>query len=445
MRYPISAIPGLCRVSYTKFTKPFLAILAIVFVIFNFRLLSSTPYSPGTSPSWLRGQSTPGAASQRKNLILSALDGPKWQDQIFIFMESLNVAMGRDALNVTRCQSNQQEGGMATPCKPIPVEVKIIVPREVADKPPPGFRILMNRYPFLSFVGALPDSDLPVVARRFQGLSNVLDNTAEYFDNVLVCDLDVVFQRNPFTLSQNIPANVELLVFAEWRGLKIGQCNVHQGWFDGCSTALDPPYISRNNADRYKKLDRICAGSTYGTSRAISIYLRTMVAELTKSHYHCNDQAIHIHIFYSGILDTELNQAGVGRAELIPNAVALFGTVGTTPMVRFNDWGEILNENGEVQVAVHQYKTHHILSGLVWAKYGWLRELEGMEFVGQLPDLEEDTNWTKEAQGTNEQVRYDHSLLRFKLGNATGEYCDTTRKLCSCKYSDCQMNYAEFQ
>ncbi|RAH69505.1 uncharacterized protein BO66DRAFT_375622 [Aspergillus aculeatinus CBS 121060] len=428
------------RIFHTKFFRVVLAVLAILSVIFN--------YFPNTSSIRSRLQSIPpDAVSPRKNLILSALDGAKWQDQIFIFMESLDVALGRDALDITRCQNEQQDGGMTTTsCQPLLVEVKIIVPAEVADHPPPGFQILMRRYPFLSFVGALPDSDIPVVARRFQGLSAVLhNNTGEYFDNVLVCDLDVVFQRNPFTLSQTTPPGVELLLFAEWRGLKIGQCNVHQRWFDGCSKALDPPYLSREDADRYNTLDRICAGTTYGTSRAISIYLRTMVAELTKSKYQCNDQATHIHIFYSGILDTELRQAGVGQSELVPNADALLGTVGTTPMVRFNDWGEVLNENGEVQVAIHQYKTHHILSELVWAKYGWLRELEGMEHVGQVPDLEEDMDWTKQAKGTNAQVGYDRHLLRFKLGNATGEYCDTAGKLCSCKYSDCQMDYAEFQ
>lgn len=167
--------------------------------------------------------------------------------------------------------------------------------------------------------------------------------------------------------------------------------------------------------------------------------------ELTKGNYHCNDQAIHIHIFSSRPLDTELNQARVGRSELVPNAVDSLSTVRMIPIVRFHDWGEIWNENGEIQVSTHRYKTHYMVSQLVQTKYGWLRELEGMEFVGEVSDLEEDTNQTKEAKGKSEQVHYDHSLLRFKLENSTEEYCNTVGKLCSCKYSDYQMNYEDFQ
>jgi hypothetical protein len=353
------------------------------------------------------------------------------------------MALGKDALNHAQTH-HQNRHEQLTHCASTPVLVKIITPPEVAKGPPPGFRTLMNRYPSLSFVGALPDSDtIPTVLRRFQGFSSIVGGSPqEAYSNVLLCDLDVFFQQNPFTLSDFMPDGVELLYFAEWRGLKIGQCNVHLRWFDACATAPGWPYISLEQSESYKPLDRICAGSTYGSSRAMAVYLRTMDAEMRRSKYQCNDQAVHTHIFYSRLLDAKLSQAGFGKVELVPNADALLGTVGTTPMVRFNHWGEILNEKGEVQVAVHQYKTHHILTKLVWKKYGWVRELEGTgDDLGKVPDLREDNQWTEEVKEGNDEAL----LLRYKLGDATKADCEEEEKLCSCKYEDCQMDYKEFE
>ena len=128
---------------------------------------------------------------------------------------------------------------------------------------------------------------------------------------MLLCDLSLIFQRNSFILSDSIPGG-ELLYFAEWHGLKIGQCNVHLRWFDTCSTAPGWPYISLEQTESYKPLDRICAGSTYGTSRAMAVYLRTMAGEPMRSKYQCNDQAVHRHIFHPRLLDAKLSQAGFG-------------------------------------------------------------------------------------------------------------------------------------
>lgn len=108
-----------------------------------------------------------------------------------------------------------------SPCPSTRVDVKIITPKEIADNPPPGFHTLMDRYPSLSSVGALPDSDLPTVLHRFQRFSSMLSGDPEKkFSNVLLCDLDVIFQRNLFALSQIMSNGVELLLFAEWRASK---------------------------------------------------------------------------------------------------------------------------------------------------------------------------------------------------------------------------------
>ena len=391
----------------------------------------------------------------KPNLILSAIDGPSWQDQIFIFMQSLEIAVGDEALQRQRNSS----------CPAAPVQVKIIVPETLAQDLPPGFKALKQRYPSLDFVGVLPViEDVAVVLRRFQGWSDYLNVHAKDFERVLACDLDVVFQRNPF--SMGMKSDVELLYFAEWAGLKIGQCSVHVGWFNQCASPETESFVSPQQTLGYMHKDRICAGSVYGTARAMKVYMNTMASQLKVSLYRCNDQAMHIHIFYSNLLDKELRHNGVGKTELVPNAYALFGSVGTTPMVTFNEWGEMLNEKGEVQVGIHQYKTHSLLSDIVWRKFGWYAEV-GQK--GAIPDVarlaeegEKDEKSETEKQdglqsGLNTtHVDSDHDLRhvekdkehadadsykQYRLLNVSEETCGKHASLCSCKYEDCQPHY----
>ncbi|KAG9777218.1 hypothetical protein KCU88_g4614, partial [Aureobasidium melanogenum] len=240
---------------------------------------------------------------QKPNLIISAIDGSRWQDQIFIFMQSLELALARESLSALR-KANLAKSSWS--CPPAPVEVKIIVPQSLLQDLPSGFQALAQRYPSLEFVGALPEiADVAVVLRRFQGWADLLtkNNISNKYDKILACDLDVVFQRNPFAMP--MPSGIEILYFAEWRGLKIGQCSVHKAWFEQCASTETGSggYISPKASATYMSRDRICAGSVYGTARAITVYMTTMATQLRRSNYKCNDQAMHIHIFYSGLLD----------------------------------------------------------------------------------------------------------------------------------------------
>ena len=114
-----------------------------------------------------------------------------------------------------------------------------------------------------------------------------------------------------------------------------------------------------------KPLERICAGSTYGTAKAISAYLQLMSDDLTLSNNECNDQAWHIYDYYTGKLQNALDAADAGRVELQPHDAALVGTIGTTPYVRYNEWGEVLSKGGEIQHVVHQFKHHAKLQSMV--------------------------------------------------------------------------------
>ncbi|KAK9384933.1 hypothetical protein V1515DRAFT_609946 [Lipomyces mesembrius] len=376
--------------------------------------------------------------SLRPNLILTAIDGPKWVDQIFIFCQSLELALGREL--VSKLQQNN--------CPPAQLAVKIIVPPQLARSLPDGFKSLMERYSFLQFVGALPDEHVPVVLRRFQGFLNVVGDVPSgeaSYNNILVCDLDVVFQRNPFAMPMK-PGEA-LHYFAEWRGLKIGQCHYHMRWFRGCANAAGGPFITEAQIASYQPLDRICAGSIYGTAGAISVYLQTMASELLKSRYRCNDQAMHIHIYYSNLLDANLSQAGVGRVLLVPNDEALLGTVHTTPMVRFNAWGEILNELGEVQVAVHQYKHHSILSKIVRKRYGWIADISTAVVppVPALKEEEEDGETEKGSKSSSYSQQQPQIISRFRLEGVSSNSCQKDGSLCSCTFNDCQFKYDEYR
>lgn len=412
------------------------------------------PLATPTSTPSVAAHSYTTCPDLKPNLVLSAIDGARWQDQIFIFMQSLEVSISEESLQ--RQRSNE--------CPTAPVHVKIIVPQSLFEDLPPGFKALMKRYPSLKFVAALPEiEDVAVVLRRFQGWSDFLNLHATQYEKVLACDLDVVFQRNPFGMEMK--PDTELLYFAEWRGLKIGQCSVHVSWFNQCGSEESGSFISQQQSLGYMHKDRICAGSVYGTARAMKVYLDTMAAQLKLSSYHCNDQAMHIHIYYSDLLDRELRSNGIGKTELVPNDEALFGSVGTTPMVTFNEWGEMLNEKGKVQYGVHQYKTHTLLSDIVWRKFGWYAEVGqngSIPTVARLTEVKTQQRLGSEShddqQGDEKptHIDSDHDLRharnekedadvpsykQYRLLNVSESTCGSHSSLCSCKYEDCQVHY----
>ncbi len=75
-------------------------------------------------------------SAAKPNLILSAIDGPKLQDQIFIFMQSLDISLGEEFLASQRARS----------CPPAPIQVHILVPPTFLEEIPSGFKALMQRY-----------------------------------------------------------------------------------------------------------------------------------------------------------------------------------------------------------------------------------------------------------------------------------------------------------
>ncbi|BFZ64845.1 hypothetical protein YB2330_005998 [Saitoella coloradoensis] len=366
--------------------------------------------------------------SKRPNLILSAISGAEWQDQLVIFLNSLEASLGRETLLAIQQHT----------CPPAPVHVKITVPGALAKDLPKGFQEIAKRFAFVEFVG--PDEKVhgqwaPLVFWRFGAWSALIGDASDpqslavKYDKVLAIDLDSVFQRNPFDMP--LKHGSSLAYFAEWTGLRIGQCKYHLRWFDECEKAKGGPYITQQQIDDLGDFERICAGSVYGTAKAMSVYLQTMSKTLLDSHFRCNDQALHIHLFYSGLMRQRLKNAGVGSLWLVPNNESLLGTVGTTPIIRFNAWGEMLNDVGDVQTVIHQYKHHPRLRDLVEKKYGEVVDV-GRTDIPDMPTMKRETD--------------SIGLTRPRwVMNATSKFCEQfPRAMCSCAKDSCQVEYNDY-
>lgn len=371
------------------------------------------------TPGPLKGlDPAPKCPPLKPNLIISAINGAGMLENIFTFMTSLEASLGNEILAAQRERS----------CFPAEVEVKILTPPAFVQDLPDSFKALLRRHKNLEFLGTLPvEITKNIVFNRFIGWSKFVGRNESTYDRVLAADLDIVFQANPFIMP--LDRDVELLVFAEWRGFKVGQCGVHQGWFKSCRNTSHGAYITEEQFNTYAPLDRVCAGSTYGTARAMSVYLDLMAAELDRSLYECNDQALHIHLYYSGQMQDALTARSAGKVKLVANEESLLGTVGTTPFVRYNEWGEMLNDLGQVYAAVHQFKHHGRLKELAKRKYGWQAELATS--FPPVPVIALNTTFAEEKP--SEQPRF----LMVGVDNST---CESTKALCSCRWDDCQFH-----
>ncbi|BFZ61960.1 hypothetical protein YB2330_003038 [Saitoella coloradoensis] len=377
----------------------------------------------------------PGKPHQKPNLILTSVSDASWKDQLVIFLSSLESSLGRELL-----LSQRHTHPHSSPAR---VDVKIIVPNTIAGVHLPATLVeLERRFPFVEFVGGLPEGQVEL--QRFTAYTRLVgaqspktspdsEAWADLYDKIFVTDLDVVFQRNPFSFPME--DGHSLAFFAEWSGMKIVQCTTNMMWFQSCT-----PYpISSAEMQSYKPLDRICAGTTIGTAEGVAIYLQTMHELLSTSSYTCNDQALHTHLYYSGLMNRKLQETGLkGDAVwLVPNEEALIGTVGWTPIVLYNVWGEVVNEKGEVQVAVHQTKHHAALDNMVRMRYAY-----GVGDIGSNVH----SDWRTRITDRVEEMELDrHGMVKWKFeGVSEGTCAEFPGSGCSCRWKDCQYDYAFF-
>lgn len=171
----------------------------------------------------------------------------------------------------------------------------------------------------------------------------------------------------------------------------------------------------------------LCDGDTYGTMDAMRIYLDLMASGMINAQNKCNDQAFHIHIVYMGILKAALDKIG---ASLVVQGYrdTLVGVIGTAPYVRYNHWGEILNDEGNVMTVVHQSKHHERVTDIIDGKFAW----HGPLAVGLSAKPVYTVNETYRSMHPDE---FPHVIVtNVPLGACEAE------ALCSCKFRDCQCH-----
>lgn len=377
----------------------------------------------------------------KPNLIVSSIDGPVWQDAIYKFMESLEVSLAKDVLRHFR--------NPETICPPAPVHVKIIVPSALAQDLSPSFMALKRLYPDLDFPAYLPDIPHPSVLTRFMGWANLLNDVRSQYDRVLTMDLDLIFQRNPFTM--RMPQGADVVFFKEWRGMKLGQQTTHHEWHQGCQRSPGGPgntsYESGEQHRSYAPYEIICDGTTYGTADGMRVYLRMMASDIQKTAFGCNDQAMHQHIYYTGLLNAALREARLGSVVAVSEEEGEVGTIGWVPMVMYNHAGEVVNENGEVQAIVHQYKAHPKLVAMFNNRFAWLAD-PGVTKVPHVPELAEDVEWTRTKLAEQAALAAGDPAalppLIFKHYYMQGVHdgnCSKPEDLCSCWFQGCHFDY----
>jgi len=376
-------------------------------------------------------------ATPKPNLILSSIDGETWQDVIFKFMHSLEISLGRDALSARR----------AGECLPAQVEVKIIVPEGIAANLPPSFKALQKRYSHLDFVGALPDGG-PSVLTRFLGWSALLEDIGSRYDRVLITDLDVIFQRNPFTTIQ-FPQTVDLQFYTEWRGIQLGQQRTHLMWHQSCIDSMGGQYESHDQYLSYGHEKIVSDGTQIGTVDAMRVYVDLMAADVQRTEFQCNDQAMTQHIYYSGALAAALQAAGLGSAVAVANEEADVATLSFVPLVRYNHWGEVLSETGKVHAIVHCFSPQPKLVAFFNERYGWKAD-PGSAVVPEMPELVENESWATgmeaaiaawvpSAEAPEKPVLYRQFPGYADMSVAN---CSKVEDLCSCRNEGCHLDYA---
>lgn len=198
----------------------------------------------------------------------------------------------------------------------------------------------------------------PEFARYF-ALHELLRTYPEY-TRVFHCDVrDAVAQADIFA---QVP-DPGLHVFLEESTVPIGENRVNSAWI---TMAYDEETLAR-----YAAKAVICCGTTLGDRESFCVYAQAMTDEFERllalkgpdyMVYHVRDQALHMHLVYSGELSARLAQ--VDRPLILhENGDGVF-TLGKAKEFSVNKACQVRNPDRTVPAVVHQYD-----------RYAFLREM----------------------------------------------------------------------
>lgn len=190
---------------------------------------------------------------------------------------------------------------------------------------------------------------------------------APVYDSVMFVDArDTVFQSDIFSHMRN---GEGLYVFQEQRPRTISECGWNSGWVKDCYGDAGLAKVGRSVIS--------CSGTTLGSWKDVLAYIDAMADALEDSKCERNgiDQGIHNYLVYSGEL---LKPAGgqVEAMHIIPNEEGFIATVQSMPSLRMDRSGRVVNEEGGVVAAVHQYDRSQMLMNKYDREFQWLQPHE---------------------------------------------------------------------
>lgn len=186
---------------------------------------------------------------------------------------------------------------------------------------------------------------------------------------VLLADSrDVIFQRDPFTIP--VDHGRPLDVFMEDYFRNFGNSGINQGHVIPCF-----------GADRVKRVllspprPVSCSGITLGSYSAVSAYLNVMWTEMRRPQYSAtclqHDQAFHNMLLWTGRLSEES-----GGVRAWSNEDGPVTTIGWPQHLYRDQFGRVINRQGELVHIVHQYDRRKRLMTSLGARYALVKQPE---------------------------------------------------------------------
>jgi len=175
-------------------------------------------------------------------------------------------------------------------------------------------------------------------------------------DRVLLCDSrDVLFQREPFAAVGGGAVHL----FEEHPAKRVGGCLWTSSWIRyRYGDAALPPLAGE---------PVVCSGYVVGDANLMHDWLALLVGELTPPMRATNYMAgydqgvVNANVYWGRFRGLTVHPFKASPVLHFGNAPA--GTVST------NEQGEVLNEEGQVAVAVHQYDRHPAIKDRLLARY----------------------------------------------------------------------------
>lgn len=183
------------------------------------------------------------------------------------------------------------------------------------------------------------------------------------YKSVMFVDVrDTVWQDDVFSKAAMLGEG--LIAFSEQRPRTIRECGWNSKWVSACFGDEGLNKVGDNVIS--------CSGTVLGTWDDALAYAG-LVGDLIESRPDCEqngiDQGIHNYYLFSGDL-----AKAVSKLRILSNEEGFVVSIQSMPAIRRDRMGRVLNENGEVVAAVHQYDRSQELVRQFAQEYTWLGE-----------------------------------------------------------------------